>query len=161
MTLKRAKMKASSRVNSRETSSGVRKRHFLATGEISVRLKNVQMVFDSFATFFILLGGLVILTHILRKFVFVFPQTHLSQERLSLTPLSSLFSPLLCSQKARERRRKRSASLRSLLLSLSQWEIFNARVSSSSFSSSSKTRAPTSSFGFRPLKKKRFWRDKK
>jgi len=26
-------------------------------------LKNVQMVFDSFATFFILLGGLVILTH--------------------------------------------------------------------------------------------------
>jgi len=63
VTLKRAKMKASSRVNSRETSSGVRKRHFLATGEISVRLKNVQMVFDSFATFFILLGGLVILTH--------------------------------------------------------------------------------------------------
>ena len=65
MTLKRAKMKASSRVNSRETSSGVRKRHFLATGEISVRLKNVQMVFDSFATFFILLGGLVILTHMI------------------------------------------------------------------------------------------------
>jgi len=63
VTLKRAKMKASSRVNSRETSSGVRKRHFLAIGEISVRLKNVQMVFDSFATFFILLGGLVILTH--------------------------------------------------------------------------------------------------
>jgi hypothetical protein len=31
--------------------------------EISVRLKNVQMVFGSFATFFILLGGLVILTH--------------------------------------------------------------------------------------------------
>ena len=63
VTLKRAKMKALSRANTHETSSEVRKRHFLATDEISVRLKNVQMVFDSFATFFILLGGLVILTH--------------------------------------------------------------------------------------------------
>jgi len=63
VTLKRAKMKALTRANSRETSSGVRKRHFLATDEISVRLKNVQMVFGSFATFFILLGGLVILTY--------------------------------------------------------------------------------------------------
>jgi hypothetical protein len=63
VTLKRAKMKALTRANSRETSSGVRKRHFLATDEISVRLKKFQMVFGSFATFFILLGGLVILTY--------------------------------------------------------------------------------------------------
>ena len=52
-------MKALSRANSREISSGVRKRHILATDEISVRLKNVQMVFGSFATFFILLGALI------------------------------------------------------------------------------------------------------
>ena len=56
-------MKAFSRANSRETSSEVEIRHFLDMYEISVGLKNVQMVFDSFATFFILLGGLVILTH--------------------------------------------------------------------------------------------------
>jgi len=117
---------------------------------------------------------------VLRKFVFVFPQTvrhlsqeryNLSQERYNLSHLSHLshlsllsflsFLRKRCSQKARERRRKRSASLRSLLLSLSQWEIFSARVSSSFSSSSAKTRTPTSSFGFRPLKKKRFWRDKK
>ena len=52
-------MKALSRPISRETSSEVRERHFLATDEISVRLKNVQMVFGSFATFFILLGALI------------------------------------------------------------------------------------------------------
>jgi len=68
VTLKRAKMKALTRANSRETSSGVRKRHFLALDEISVRLKNVQMVFGSFATFFILLGGLI-LTHMSSLFV--------------------------------------------------------------------------------------------
>jgi hypothetical protein len=67
VTLKRAKMKALTRANSRETSSGVRKRHFLATDEISVRLKKFQMVFGSFATFFILLGGLVILTYMARE----------------------------------------------------------------------------------------------
>ena len=56
-------MKTIACVNSRETSSGVKKRHVLAIDEISVRLKNVQMVIGSVATFFILLGGLVILTH--------------------------------------------------------------------------------------------------
>jgi hypothetical protein len=84
VTLKRAKMKALTRANSRETSSGVRKRHFLATDEISVRLKKFQMVFGSFATFFILLGGLVILTYTTPTRSLPHAHTRLLQISLSL-----------------------------------------------------------------------------